>query len=119
VYFTVDWRKHLAHRLAWLYVHGVWPTHQIDHINGDHSDNRIANLRDVPPRLNKENLRKAQRNNRVGVLGVRALIGGAPRWTAGICVDGERRYLGTFYSLDEAQAAYLKAKRALHEGCTL
>lgn len=35
----------LVHRLVWLWVHGDWPTKQIEHINGDRTDNRIANLR--------------------------------------------------------------------------
>ena len=37
-------REYLAHRLAWLFVHGEMPA-EIDHINGDPSDNRLANLR--------------------------------------------------------------------------
>lgn len=35
---TVHRRIHKAHRLAWLYVHGEWPPHEIDHINGDKAD---------------------------------------------------------------------------------
>ena len=43
-----------AHRLAWLYFYGQWPAAVIDHINRCRTDNRIANLQDVPHR---ENLR--------------------------------------------------------------
>lgn len=45
-----------AHRLAWLMHTGHWPVHELDHINGDRADNRIANLRDV--------LHKVSLNNR-------------------------------------------------------
>jgi len=52
----VDGAKYLAHRLAWLYVHGVWPINQIDHINRMKTDNRINNLRDVIDGINKRNV---------------------------------------------------------------
>lgn len=48
----VNKRSYLAHRLAWLYVHGKWPDHTIDHINGNRADNRIENLRDMTLRDN-------------------------------------------------------------------
>jgi len=47
----------LAHRLAWLFSTGAWPTHEIDHINGNRSDNSILNLRDVTHRENAKNTR--------------------------------------------------------------
>jgi len=36
-----------AHRLAWLYFYGFMPENDIDHINGEKDDNRLANLRDA------------------------------------------------------------------------
>jgi hypothetical protein len=41
---------------------GVVPSHGIDHINGNRSDNRILNLRDVPQSLNLKNLRISEKN---------------------------------------------------------
>ncbi|XUG57626.1 HNH endonuclease [Bordetella pertussis] len=38
-------------------MYGAWPTQNIDHVNGDRSDNRIANLRDVPQAVNMQNRR--------------------------------------------------------------
>ena len=46
VRISIDGGKYTAHHLAWLYVHGVWPSDQIEHINRKRSDNRIANLRE-------------------------------------------------------------------------
>jgi HNH endonuclease len=38
-------KDYKAHRLVWLYLSGEWPPEEIDHINGDRSDNRLCNLR--------------------------------------------------------------------------
>ncbi len=42
-------KQYRAHRLAWLYVYGKFPSEHIDHINHDILDNRIENLRDSSP----------------------------------------------------------------------
>jgi AP2 domain. len=108
---------YLAHRLAWFWVHGVWPNGMIDHINGDPDDNRIANIRDVLPRVNRENVKCATKGNRTtGVLGVRR---SRRKFYAEIRVKGKRIHLGMFDDMHSAYAAYVAAKRQLHEGCTL
>jgi hypothetical protein len=65
----INYRAYLAHRLAWLYVHGFWPVDEIDHINRVRTDNRIANLREAYHQENRCNagLRK---DNSTGVTGV-------------------------------------------------
>jgi hypothetical protein len=104
--------RYPAHRLAWFYMHGEWPNGDIDHINGDRLDNRIANLRDVSRSVNLQNQKRAKGHNRLGVLGVRKR---GNRFAARI----NDTHLGYFDSADQAHAAYLLAKRELHEGCTL
>lgn len=54
----VNRRMFKVHRLAWLLHFGAWPEHEIDHVNGQRDDNRIANLRDVPHALNQLNQRR-------------------------------------------------------------
>jgi hypothetical protein len=105
-----------AHRLAWLYVYGHWPEHLIDHINGDTSDNRIANLREATRRLNSENLRGPTVRNSTGFLGV---FPSRRRFGAKIDVGGTSEYLGLYDTAAEAHAAYLAAKRKLHSGCSI
>lgn len=104
-------RRYLAHRLAWLYVTGDWPKNQIDHINTVPLDNRITNLRDVSGAVNKQNIRKAQANNKTGLLGVSPNHSG---FVANIYVNRKRHGLGTYKTKELAYAAYLDAKRRLH-----
>jgi hypothetical protein len=116
-YISIGVRKShfLAHRLAWFYVHGVWPPELIDHVNGVRSDNRIANLRLADRRLNVENKRRESCNS-TGLLGVKPNGNG---FSARIGSRGVEHHLGTFRTPEEAHAAYVEAKRRLHKGCTL
>ena len=89
-----------AHRLAWLYTHGRWPNGQIDHINGDKSDNRLENLREVS---NAENGRNTKRRstNTSGTMGVH-WDKAAGKWRARIDVDGATKHLGLFENKQDA-----------------
>ena len=98
----INGRLYLAHRFAWLYVHGVWPQDQIDHINGIRTDSRIANLREATNSQNSIN-RKTRCDNETGQKGVtqdkrtgkfRAYIADA--------ADGKMRSIGHFDTLQEA-----------------
>jgi hypothetical protein len=105
-----------AHRLAWAMHYGVWPKADIDHMNGDRSDNRIVNLRDVTRSVNAQNQRRAGAANKTGYLGVYELKG---RFIASIKASKRTIHLGAFATPEEASAAYIKAKRRLHEGCQI
>lgn len=114
----LDKRLFQAHRLAWLFMHGVWPPEDIDHINGIRLDNRIENLRSVPNRVNRQNVRRARRDSQTGFLGVtQDKRRGVFR--AQIRTDGEKVYLGSYATPEAAHEQYLLAKRALHVGCTI
>lgn len=111
---TIDKRFHRSHRLAWLYMTGTWPANDIDHIDGNPSNNALANLRDVTRSVNLQNRRAAMGHNTTsGVLGVSSKRN---KWRARIKVDGRHVSLGHFDTIEEAQAAYLEAKRAHHPG---
>lgn len=109
----VDGIRHKTHRLAWLYVHGVWPKDQIDHINRIKDDNRIANLREATHAQNQQNATK-RRSNTSGFTGVCWHIGDR-KWRADIRADKKRKWLGNFDTPEAAHAAYLDAKARLHE----
>lgn len=109
----LDGAEVMAHRLVWAHYHGVWPEFEIDHINGNRADNRISNLRDVPHMVNSQNIKGPFRNNSIGLLGV---VKDHGRYTARIGVNGKTIHVGMYGTPEEAHAAYMGAKRNLHEG---
>lgn len=109
----VDGAVYAAHRLAWFFTHGSWPEKQIDHINGDRSDNRIANLRVVDRCGNSQNRRAAHRDSSHGFLGASWNVQ-HKRWQAKIVAQKIRHHLGYFDTAESAHAAYMQAKQRLH-----
>ena len=113
---TIDKQPVYMHRLAYLYMTGEWPAGEIDHINGNRTDNRWTNLRVVSRTTNMENLRGATGHSKSGVLGVSEKRG---KWSARIKVQRKQLSLGTYETAQLAHEAYLCAKRRLHSGCTI
>jgi hypothetical protein len=114
----VDWKVYRAHRLAWLYVHGEWPKHQIDHINGNKLDNRIVNLRVATASQNKQNMKQARSDSRSGLIGASWYASGN-KWRAAIQIDGKKKHLGYFDTAEEAHQIFMEAKRQHHKFNTL
>lgn len=113
-------RTYPAHRIAWLICHGCMPAGQIDHINGDRSDNRISNLREVTSQENTQNQRVARKDNKhAGLIGAGFhKASGKFRARIGLA-NGRQQHLGLFDTAQAAHQAYLQAKRNLHAGCTI
>ncbi len=105
----IDGKFYYCHRLAWYWVHGVWPVHMIDHIDTVKSHNWIANLRDVPRSINQQNRRTALSNSKTGMLGASPDADGFVARISGVNV-------GRFKTAQEAHDAYIEAKRRLHPG---
>jgi hypothetical protein len=103
----IDGRLYREHRLAWLYMTGAWPTHEIDHINGDRVDNRFCNLQEATPTENRRNSRKRV-NNTSGYKGV-SWDSTKGLWKARITVGRKEKFLGRFSSPERAYIAYIFA----------
>lgn len=103
-------RAYKAHRLAWLHTYGVWPQLVIDHINGDRTDNRIANLRQATGSQNHANSRR-YKNNTSGVKGV-SWVERVGKWRAYIVVNRRQTHLGLFDNREDAAASYRAAAEA-------
>ena len=90
-----------AHRVIWAMHYGAWPDGEIDHIDHNRANNKVANLRIVTRSENNRNqpLRRDNRSGRVGV--VRAKNG----WQAQIGFGGRHHILGKFPTFEEAAAA--------------
>lgn len=106
----LDRKLHFAHRLAFLYIHGRWPTADVDHINGVRDDNRICNLREA---TRAENIRNShiRSDNKSGFKGV-SWNAGAKLWMANIRTKNRtNEFLGLFDTPEEAHEAYAVAAK--------
>jgi hypothetical protein len=102
----IDGRLYRATRLAWLYVTGEWPKHGVSCINRDRSDIRWANLRETTQSQRQASIAP---ENRLGVKGIWITKGG--KFVAAIRIAGQKKYLGSFDTIQEAGGAYAKAAK--------
>ena len=102
-----------AHRVIWAMQTGEWPRDEIDHIDGDRSNNRWGNLREADRFQNTANTssRKGATSKHLGV----AWSTGRQKWRAQIMVRGKHIHLGYFDDEDEA-ARVRRAATSEHFG---
>lgn len=105
---------YLAHRMAWLFIHGEWPEKEMDHINGNRADNRLVNLRLCSRMQNMANSGRKS-TNKSGYKGVYLKARHTKkRWASQIRAGGKQITLGYFDTPEAAHAAYVKAAKELH-----
>jgi len=112
IYIYFKMTRLLAHRMAWMYMYGIEPDGQIDHINGDRTDNRIANLRVSTAHQNARN-RGLSKNSSTGF---KNISWNAERgsWEVSIKMNGKKAFFKRFKILQEAQRAAISAREELH-----
>lgn len=108
----IDGAEYYAHRVAWVYVHGTFPAHDIDHIDGNRDNNKLCNLRAAKRAENQQN-RGVHPKNTSGFAGV-YYERRTNKWRAQITVNYTQKRLGRFNTPEAAYEAYLTAKASLH-----
>jgi hypothetical protein len=102
-------KRFKVHKVAWLLFYGNIPDGQIDHINGNRSDNRISNLRSVSNLENHRNMKKFS-TNKSGVVGV-SWSNERQKWIATITVKRKVIQLGRYLSFDNAVSVRKAAEK--------
>lgn len=105
----INGQKYHTHTIIWLMIYGAFPTHEIDHKNGNGLDNRKENLRDVTSVFNNRN-RRLFKNNTTGVCGVH-WVEKSKKWRARIEVNKKKISLGCFKTIQEAAEERKKAEK--------
>lgn len=101
----------LGHRLAWFLYYKEQPPTQIDHINGDKTDNRIHNLRPTSTSQNQMNI-SVHTRSKTGIKGIMPVRGGA-LYRAEVCVGG-KRYQKHSKDITVLEAWVLSKREELH-----
>lgn len=107
IHIKTQGKKNVAHRLAWLYMTGEWPSDQIDHINQIKNDNRWCNLRECTNAQNKANV-KAPVTNSSGYKGVSRYKKRNNQWVVKIKYKQIQIHVGMFNCIHKAAMAYNK-----------
>jgi hypothetical protein len=109
---SIDGVSYYAHRLAWMWLHGAMPESQIDHRDGDRSNNKAVNLRAALHCENGQN-QGLRSTNKSGFHGV-SWSAKHGKWATCIHVGGKKQHIGLFADPAEGSLAYLAAKVVAH-----
>jgi len=108
VTIRLNYKIYYLHRVAWMLVTGDWPRCEIDHINGDKSDNRFCNLREATRAQNARN-KGVTAASKTGVSGV-CFRKAKGKWDANITVMNKQVHLGRFDTMESAVNARKEAE---------
>lgn len=81
---------------------------EVDHVNGDRSDNRLENLRITTHQQNNRSFNKPSVGTSSKHRGV-SWLKQSKKWRAAICVNGKTKHLGSFSAEEDAAKCYNKA----------
>lgn len=112
VWIRIDGHLYRAHRLAWLYMTGEWPSEEIDHRDLNKSNNSWKNLRECTHQQNMMNC-KIRKHNKLGIKGV-LFHAQTKKYRARITVEGKSISLGLFQTKQLAGEAYRVASDKYH-----
>lgn len=107
----LDYKRYLLHRLAIFYVTSKWPADEVDHIDGDRSNNAWVNLREATRCQNSYNHKKRV-DNSSGVRGV-SFRTDKGLWRASIQKDNKAIHIGYFPTIELAISARIDAAKLL------
>lgn len=110
IHIVVNYKPYMAHRLAWLYITGIFPINQLDHINGNRNDNRFCNLREATNNQNQYNS-VVSKNNKLRIKGVSKQ---GNKYQARARINYKEHYLGLYKTPEEASNAYLVFTKKHH-----
>lgn len=100
---SINGENHKAHRLAWVFITGNWPSELIDHVDGDGLNNKSSNLREATEWQNATN-QSRRKDNKSGVTGV----GWQKKmctWYANGRINNHLQHLGFYTDIFEAICA--------------
>jgi hypothetical protein len=109
----VDGKKYKSHRLAFLYMTGEFPPHDVDHVNGVRDDNRWENLHAATRSENCKN-QKLYNTNKSGYMGV-GWNKRAGKWHARYRISNKLHHLGYFADINDAVSARATVSHLFHE----
>lgn len=107
----VDGYAFRVHRIIYLLQTGAWPNGEIDHINGDKTDNRMENLYACTTRQNQQNRAVHRKGKLPGVY----FNKGSKKWGACIQINGKTKHLGYYQTELDGYQAYLNTIMAIGE----
>jgi len=112
VYVSIDVSKYCLHRIIWLWMTGVWPEDQIDHIDTCGRNNKWDNLREANNSQNNSN-RFATELNTSGFKGV-SWHKSRGKWRGVLTKNGRSIHIGHFDDPRKAAEAYANAAKKYH-----